>query len=62
MTRRKERTMEDILSRVNAVIQALNLVTVCGKQNLANLSGSISVLEDVRDQLTREYEAKRGEG
>ena len=51
-----------MLSRLNAVIRALNLVTVCGKQNLANLSGSISVLEELRDQIAGEYAAKRGEG
>ena len=36
----------DILNRLSAVISALNNITVSGKQNLANLSGSISILEE----------------
>lgn len=39
--------MEDNIKKISAVISALNKITVCGKQNLSNLSGSISVLEDV---------------
>ena len=38
----------DILNRLSAVISALNNITVSGKQNLANLSGSISILEETR--------------
>lgn len=39
--------MEDTMKNIRAVIAALNKVTVCGKQNLTNLSGCIAVLEDV---------------
>lgn len=36
-----------ILQNISAVITALNKISVSGKDNLANLSGSICVLEDV---------------
>lgn len=45
--------MEEIIRNLGAVITALNSVTVCGKQNLTNLSGSIAVLEDVIAYLNR---------
>lgn len=38
---------ENILQKISAVLTALNNTTVCGKNNLANLSGSIAVLEEV---------------
>lgn len=37
----------EILKKLEMVLVALNNVTVCGKQNLANLSGSISILEEI---------------
>lgn len=42
---------EDILQRLNLVLGALNSVTVCGKANLANLSGSIAMLEEVEKMV-----------
>lgn len=45
--------MEEIIKNISAVITALNNVTVCGKQNLSNLSGSIAVLEDAVAFLSR---------
>lgn len=39
--------MEENIKKLSAVIAALNNVSVCGKANLSNLSGSIAVLEDV---------------
>ena len=36
-----------IISELKATITALNGINVCGKQNLANLYGSISMLEEV---------------
>lgn len=45
---------ENIIQNINAVINALNNVTVCGKQNLYNLSGSISILEDIVSYIERE--------
>jgi hypothetical protein len=38
---------EELMQRIGAVVNALNQVTVSGKANLANLSGSIAVLEEV---------------
>lgn len=40
---------EEIIRRLNVVLGALNNVNVCGKPNLANLSGSIAMLEELRD-------------
>lgn len=40
-----------ILQNISAVVRALNNVSVSGKDNLANLSGSISVLEDLYTAL-----------
>lgn len=45
---------ENIVQNINAVINALNNVTVCGKQNLYNLSGSINILEDIVSYIERE--------
>ena len=42
---------EDILQRLSLVLGALNSVTVCGKANLANLSGSIAMLEEVEKMI-----------
>lgn len=42
---------EEIMQRVNAVLTALNNISVNGKANLANLSGSIAVLEEVANML-----------
>lgn len=36
----------EIMNRLAAALNALNAVSVNGKQNLANLSGSIVVLEE----------------
>lgn len=44
---------EKILSNITAVISALNMVTVSGKQNLNTMVGSISVLEDIYKELLR---------
>lgn len=38
---------DEIMQRLNVVLNALNNITVNGKANLANLSGSIAVLEEV---------------
>ena len=42
---------EEIMSRLNAVLTALNAISVSGKQNLVNLSGSIAVLEEIAGVL-----------
>ena len=38
---------EDIMQRLTVTLNALNSVSVSGKANLANLSGSIAMLEGV---------------
>ena len=40
------------MNRLAAVLNALNAVSVNGKQNLANLSGSIAVIEEVAAMLS----------
>lgn len=42
---------EDVISRINMVINALNSVSVRGEENLANLSGSIGVLKGILNTL-----------
>ncbi len=42
---------DEIMQRIGAVLTALNSVTVSGKHNLTNLSGSIAVLEEVAGML-----------
>lgn len=43
----------DIMDRINAVINTLNNITISGKQNLMNLYGCISVIEEVRDMISK---------
>ena len=38
---------EDILQRLDLTLGALNSISVKGKENLANLSGSIAMIEEV---------------
>lgn len=42
---------EDIMQRLTVTLNALNSVSVNGKVNLANLSGSIAMLEEVASLL-----------
>lgn len=42
---------DEIMQRLSIVLNALNNTSVSGKQNLANLSGSIAVLEEVTQIL-----------
>lgn len=49
----------EIISKMTAVINTLNNITVNGKQNLMNLCGCISVLEEIRDAIG---EAKNKDG
>lgn len=42
---------DEIMQRLIAVGNALNTIPVSGKQNLANLSGSISIIEEVLNML-----------
>lgn len=37
---------EEIMQRLSLVLNALNSISVSGKANLANLSGSISIIEE----------------
>ena len=41
----------EIIQKLGAVINALNNVYVKGEQNLANLSGSITILIEVAEQV-----------
>lgn len=43
---------EQIIQRLNVVLNALNSVSVNGKNNLTNLSGSIAMLEEVAAVLS----------
>lgn len=43
---------DEILSKLNVVINALNNVSVHGKQNLDNLSGSICMVSEIRRLLS----------
>ena len=45
---------EQIQRYLTMAINALNVVTVCGKQNLQNLSGSIELLENVRAMMEQQ--------
>ncbi len=42
---------DEIMQRIGAALNALNSVTVSGKYNLANLSGSIAVIEEIANML-----------
>lgn len=42
---------EDIMQRLTVTLNALNSISVSGKANLANLSGSIAMLEEVASLL-----------
>ena len=41
----------EIIQRLNLILGALNSISVSGKSNLANLSGSIAMLEEVAQML-----------
>ncbi len=42
---------DEIMQRLAAVMQALNHISVMGKQNLDNLSGSIAILDETAGML-----------
>ena len=42
---------DEVINRLVAVLNALDNISVRGKPNLANLSGSIAILEETRDIL-----------
>lgn len=42
---------DDVTQRMMIILNALNNISVSGKSNLANLSGSIAMLEDVLDDI-----------
>ena len=43
--------METILGKLNAVYMALDKITVSGKANLANLAGSLTMIEEIMTDL-----------
>ncbi len=42
---------DEIMNRLGVILNALNIIPVSGKQNLANLSGSIALIEEVLEML-----------
>lgn len=58
---------ETILQNLIAVLNALNNISVSGKQNLGNLSGSIAVIEEITgmlegaDVISKEQEAEKAD-
>ena len=42
---------DEIMQRLNVVLTALNSISVRGKSDLANLSGSIAVIEEIASML-----------
>ncbi len=44
---------EEIMQRITSVVNALNNVYVKGEQNLANLSGSITILRETAEMIQR---------
>ena len=51
---------EKIMQELQAVVNALNTISVSGKENLGKLGGSISVLENIFGELSRSLQRKRG--
>lgn len=49
---------DEIMQRLTVTLNALNSITVSGKANLANLSGSIAMLEEIGAMLS-EAEVKQ---
>lgn len=47
-----------VVTRLNMVINALNTVTVSGKQNCANISGSIDILEGIVAEMSQAVTAE----
>lgn len=43
---------DEIMQRLTVTLNALNSITVSGKVNLANLSGSIAMLEEIGAMLS----------
>ena len=43
---------DEIIQRIAVTLNALNSITVSGKTNLANLSGSITMLEEIGTMLS----------
>lgn len=43
---------DEIMQKLVVTLNALNSISVNGKQNLANLSGSIAVLEEITNVLS----------
>ena len=49
---------DEIMQRLIAAANALNTIPVSGKQNLANLSGSINVIEDIVQKTAEKAKGK----
>ena len=51
---------EKVIPLLTTVYNALNNVTVSGKQNLTNLTVSLKILEDIMEMMAKENEAGKG--
>lgn len=52
---------EEMIQKMTLVLNALNNISVSGKQNLGNLSGSIAIIEDVIAELQAAEVTQAGE-
>ncbi len=52
----------EIIQRIMSVINALNNVSVKGEQNLANMSGSITVLRETANMISQIKFADESDG
>ena len=53
--------MDTIIQKLTAVANTLEVISVCGRQNLMRLSGCIDVVESVLKELTDGGQAPKQE-
>lgn len=46
----------NIIIKLDSVCQALNNVTVTGIQNMGNIAGCYSILQEIRQEITSDLE------
>jgi hypothetical protein len=49
---------KEVIGRLNAVLNALNTISVSGKANVLNLGGCIALTEEIIQGLSKEEEKK----
>lgn len=52
---------EEVVGKLYAVVRALDAITISGKNNLANLVGSIGTIEEVIQMLQKSDSDKNGD-